>query len=543
MVAVDITQRRRDEEEKRRFTERLAAANRELELRNRAVQRATELKSKFLASMSHELRTPLNAIVGFSDLLSEQTAGQLNAKQLRFVHHIKQGSGHLLQLINDILDLSKIEAGQLEFRYEEFGIQAALPEVFSTIRPPATTKNITVKENLPISSVIRADRVRFKQVLFNLLSNAVKFTANGGKVEIETCERGNMAYVSVADNGMGIRVEDQALVFEEFRQVEGGPGAHEGTGLGLAITKRLVEQQGGTITLESEFGNGSRFTVGFPLGEQRPVLETTVPVASEVHARAGEPTPMVLVVDDQLAARELLTSYLAASYRVTTADSGRDALVKAKQLRPQAVILDVLMGKENGFETLVALRKSPETANIPIIILSIVDQKQIGFALGATDYLVKPIPKKVLLETLQKYLAFPSSRYDSSILFVDDDPKNLELLTEALASAGYKTESVRSGARALELLSSKTLDAVLLDLLMPGMDGFEVIRHIRSKSDLQNLPIFVMTGKNLTLDERILLNSETQALFQKDGSWQEHLLAEITRVLKLGRGAEAVRQV
>jgi PAS domain S-box-containing protein len=543
VVAVDITQRRRDEEEKRQFTERMAAANRELELRNRAVQRATELKSKFLASMSHELRTPLNAIVGFSDLLSEQTAGQLNAKQLRFVHHIKQGSGHLLQLINDILDLSKIEAGQLEFRYEEFGIQAALPEVLSTIRPLAIAKNITLEENLLISPVIRADRVRFKQVLFNLLSNAVKFTANGGKVEVEACERGNMAYVTVIDNGIGIRAEDQALVFEEFRQVEGTPGAHEGTGLGLAITKRLVEQQGGTITLESEFGNGSKFTVGFRLGERRPIPEMTGPVAPAMSARADEPNPMVLVVDDQLAARELLTSYLAANYRVVTADSGRDALIKAKQLRPQAVILDVLMGKENGFETLVALRKSPETANIPIIILSIVDQKQIGFALGATDYLVKPIPKQILLETLHRNIAFPSSIEDSSILLVDDDPQNLELLTEALGSAGYKTQSVQSGARALEILSSKMLDAVLLDLLMPGMDGFEVIRHIRSRANLQHLPIFVMTGKNLTSEERTLLNCQTQALFQKDGSWQKHLLAEIARVLKLGKRAYAARSI
>jgi len=537
VVAVDITQRRRDEEEKRRFTERLAAANRELELRNREVQRATELKSKFLASMSHELRTPLNAIVGFSDLLSEQTAGALNAKQLRFVHHIKEGSTHLLQLINDILDLSKIEAGQLEFRYEDFEIQDALPEVLSMLRPLAVTKNITVKETLPIGSVIHADRVRFKQVLFNLLSNAVKFTANGGKVEIEACELGNRAYLSVIDNGIGIRVEDQTLVFEEFRQVEGSPGAHEGTGLGLAITKRLVEQQGGTIALESEFGKGSKFTVSFPLGERSPLLEAKAPVASLVRARVDELNPMVLVVDDQLAARELLTSYLAPTYRVATADSGRDALALAKQLQPQAVILDILMGKENGFETLVALRRSHETANIPIIILSIVDQKQIGFALGATDYLVKPIPKHILLQTLHKYIGASSSMEDSAVLLVDDDPKNLELLTEALRSAGYETRSVQSGVRALQILSSTRVDAVLLDLVMPGMDGFEVIRHIRSRSELQNLPIFVMTGKSLTAEERTLLNSETQALFRKDGSWQKHLLAEIASVLKVGKRA------
>src|SRR6185312_15192150 len=234
---------------------------------------ATQLKSKFLASMSHELRTPLNAIVGFSDLLAEQAPGQLNPKQLRFVQHIKQGSTHLLQLINDILDLSKIEAGQLEFRYEDFEIKDALPEVLSTIRHLAMAKNISVKECSTSGLSICADRVRFKQVLYNLLSNAVKFTPNGGRVDIEACNRAKMVQVSVSDTGIGIRPEDHALVFEEFRQVEGSTNAHEGTGLGLAISKRLVEEQGGTISLESELGKGSKFTISFPVGEQKSAAE------------------------------------------------------------------------------------------------------------------------------------------------------------------------------------------------------------------------------------------------------------------------------
>lgn len=542
VVAVDVTQRIHDEEEKRVFIERLASANRELELRNREVERATELKSKFLASMSHELRTPLNAIVGFSDLLSEQAAGQLNAKQLRFVHHIKQGSAHLLQLINDILDLSKIEAGQLEFRYEDFEIEDALPEVLSTIRPLASAKKILLNENLNRVPPIRADRVRFKQVLYNLLSNAVKFTPGGGQVSIECHQQGNMNYVSVADTGIGIRAEDQRLIFDEFRQIENNAGAQEGTGLGLAITKRLVEQQGGTISVVSEVGQGSKFTVSFPLGEHKRVFEPYSPARPILPVSAGEPNPLVLVVDDELAARELLTGYLAPTYRVATADCGRDALLKAKELRPQAVILDVLMGKENGFETLVALRKCAETANIPIIILSIVDQKQVGFALGASDYLVKPIPKQLLLETLRKYV-LPSLMDESTVLLVDDDPKNLELLTETLRSAGYETQSVQSGTRALEVLSSKIVEAVLLDLLMPGMDGFEVIRHIRSRTDLQNLPIFVMTGKSLTSEERDLLKSQTQALFEKDGPWQVRLTGEVARVLEGNKRVRAARQI
>jgi signal transduction histidine kinase/DNA-binding response OmpR family regulator len=530
-----------DELEKRveERTEQLAAANRELELRNREVEHATQLKSKFLASMSHELRTPLNAIVGFSDLLAEQAPGQLNPKQLRFVQHIKQGSTHLLQLINDILDLSKIEAGQLEFRYEDFEIKDALPEVLSTIRPLAMAKNITVHESSTAGLFIYADRVRFKQVLYNLLSNAVKFTPNGGRVDIKAYSQAKRIHVSVSDTGIGIRPEDHTLVFEEFRQVEGSTNAHEGTGLGLAISKRLVEEQGGTISLESDLGKGSKFTISFPIGEQGSILEEPASVSpAQVKADSN---PLVLIVDDEEAARELLTSYLAPAYRTVTAGSGPDALEKAKHIRPHAIILDVLMAEGNGFETLVALRKAPETADIPIIILSIVDQKKIGFALGATDYLVKPIPKHILLGTLSKYV-FTSSIDDSAILLVDDDPKSLELLTETLRSAGYETQSVQNGARALEVLSSKIVDAVLLDLLMPGMDGFEVIRHVRSRPNLQDLPIFVMTGKTLTSEELNLLNSQTQAFFQKNGPWQTQLVAEIARVLNSKKRSRAAGQ-
>jgi len=535
----------RDELEQRVLerTTQLAVANKELDLRNREVERATQLKSKFLASMSHELRTPLNAIVGFSDLLAEQTAGQLNDKQKRFVHHIKQGSAHLLQLINDILDLSKIEAGQLEFHCEAFQIGEALPEVLSTIRPSAMAKHITVQEKIESDLGVFADRVRFKQILYNLLSNAVKFTPKDGRIDIECSENGGMICVSVADTGIGIRPEDQKLVFEEFRQVEvSNANTQEGTGLGLAITKRLVEQQGGKISLESELGKGSRFTVTLPLAKTSPKVQlANIPAVSAIAAGGAPSSPLILVVDDELPARELLTSYLTPLYRLVVAESGAEALDKAKHLRPDAIILDVLMANGNGFETLVALRKQPETAHIPIIILSIIDQKQVGFALGATDYLVKPIRKPLLLETVCKYVP----RYtddDSAILLVDDDVRTLEMLAETLRSVGYETQSVQTGERALEVLSSKLVGAVLLDLLMPGMDGFQVIRHIREKDALRELPIFVMTGKTLDSQEVALLSRETQALFSKNGPWQEQLIAEINKVLKAGKQAKAAGQ-
>jgi len=534
VVAVDVTQRKRDEAEKRKFMDSLTASNQELDLRNREVERATRLKSKFLASMSHELRTPLNAIVVFSDLLAEQTAGELNDKQKRFVNHIKQGSAHLLQLINDILDLSKIEAGQLEFRCEDFQVKDALPEVLSTIRPLAMAKNIQLHTRLESNQPVYADRVRFKQILYNLLSNAVKFTPKDGQITIACAEAGDFVSLSVTDTGIGIRAEDQAVVFEEFRQVEGITGAlKEGTGLGLAITKRLVEQQGGKISLESTPLKGSRFTFTLPIGSRTSSKSLAVnrPADHNVVIAAGGGKPLILVVDDEIPARELLASYLESEYRIVMADSGVEALKRARELRPDAITLDVLMPAGSGFETLIALRNTPETANIPIIIVSIVDQKQVGFALGAADYLIKPIRKTELLETIRKHV-LPHADDDAAILLVDDDPKALELLEETLRSAGYETQSVQSGARALEVLSSKLVSAVLLDLLMPGMDGFEVLRHVRKEATLKELPIFVMTAKNLTQDELALLNRETPALFQKNGLWRQQLIVEVGRVLQ-----------
>jgi len=410
-------------------------------------------------------------------------------------------------------------------------VKDALPEVLSTIHPLAMAKNIRVEQRVEGTSLLKADRVRFKQILYNLLSNAVKFTPNGGNVTIESVDYWDFVRVSVTDTGIGIRPEDQKVIFDEFRQIEGSAdAAGEGTGLGLAITKRLVEQQGGQISVESELGKGSRFTFTLlaaePTSRVRPAEEpATVCVGS------GRLTPLVLIVDDESSARELLASYLEPQYRVAMAESGIEALKKAQQLRPDAITLDVLMPGSSGFDTLAALRKNPETATIPVIILSIVDQRQVGFALGAADYLIKPVRKPALLEAIRRHVPSPADD-DSSILLVDDDPKALELLKEALRSAGYETQAVRSGTRALEVLANKVVGAILLDLLMPGMDGFQVIRRVRREPALKELPILVMTAKNLSPDEIALLTRETQGLLQKGGSWRQELIAEVGRVVR-----------
>jgi PAS domain S-box-containing protein len=531
VVAVDISQKKRAEAEATKFIDTLAAANRQLELRNREVEQATKLKSRFLASMSHELRTPLNAIVGFSGLLADGTAGATNDKQKRFVTHIKDGAHHLLQLINDILDLSKIEAGQLEIHCEDFEVKDALPEVLSTIRPLAMAKNIQVHHDLAASYSIYADRVRFKQILYNLLSNAVKFTPEGGHVSIHYAEQGELICISVADTGIGIRAENQEVIFEEFRQID-GDGAHEGTGLGLAITKRLVEQQGGNIWLESEFGKGTRFSFTMPAASAQshatPDLGPRIQLSS--NPRSGK-MPLVLIVDDEVSAREILASYLEPEgFRVEIACSAAEALAKARELQPDAITLDILMPNSNGFDTLLSLKSESNTANIPIIVVSIVDQQKMGFALGAADYLIKPVDKVRLLQTIRKYTQ-PLTIAESLILVVDDDPSTLDLLETTLHSAGYKTQTALSGKAALAILAHTSVNGILLDLVMPEMDGFEVLKHMKHDAALKDIPVIILTAKSLTEEDAELLKRQAHALLQKDGAWKEGLMATLEKVI------------
>jgi PAS domain S-box-containing protein len=536
VVAVDVSQQRRDASEKQQFLRKLTEANQQLELRNREVERATKMKSKFLASMSHELRTPLNAIVGFSGLLAEETAGQLNDKQKRFVGHIKNGADHLLQLINDILDLSKIEAGQLELRAEDFCVKDGLSEVLSTILPLALAKGIEITRSDETDCAVHADRVRLKQILYNLLSNAVKFTPTRGRITVEAARSGDLVHVAVSDTGIGIRPEDQQIIFDEFRQVN-ADDAHEGTGLGLAITKRLVEQQGGKIWVKSALGEGSCFTFTVPMGSvAKPHTEPRrVPVSTDSQSAK----PLILIVDDEVPARELLASCLEPEgFRAAFAANAVDAMNQARQLQPDAITLDILMPGGHGFDTLLKLKSAPETADIPIIVVSILDQKTMGFALGAADYLVKPVNKATLLNSLHAHMK-PRLRSDTTILIVDDDAKTRDLVDEILRSAGYRTRLVASGTAALDVLSSTSVNAVLLDLLMPEMDGFQVIRRMKEQPSQKDIPIFILTGKTLTGEEVTCLKRDTQALLHKDRLWRPELIAAIEKAVRRSKTASA----
>ena len=532
IVAVDVTQKRRDEEEKRKLIDRLAASNEELELRNREVERATQMKSQFLASMSHELRTPLNAIVGFADLLGEERSGQLNDKQKRFVGHIRNGSAHLLQLINDILDLSKIEAGRVELQCETFSLPNVLPELHSLIRPLAASRKIHL-ENRVQDLTIFADRVRFKQILFNLISNAVKFTPPGGRITLESAAEGDLVRISVTDTGLGIRPEDQEVVFQEFRQVgETTRGVQEGTGLGLAISKRLVERQGGRIWLESEPGKGSRFSFTLPAGRAPASVRTTVVPAAPDSAQPRRRNPLVLIVDDQAPARELIASHLESEHYATDmASSNKEAIEKARRIRPDVITLDILMPDGSGLQTLFELRSIPELANTPVIIVSVVDEKQVGMALGAADYLVKPVRKEVLLSAIARHVKSPKDD-GKCILVVDDDAETRTLVSETLASAGYSARVASSGREALQLLSQVPVSAILLDLLMPELDGFEVLHRIKENPVSKNVPVFILSAKELSQEEVQLLNREARASFRKNNHWKDDLLAQLRSVLE-----------
>jgi signal transduction histidine kinase/CheY-like chemotaxis protein len=514
-----------------RMNEELGRLYQQLEAANRH-------KSEFLASMSHELRTPLNAIIGFSEVLLERLFGDLNAKQEEYLQDVLDSGRHLLSLINDILDLSKVEAGQMELEVGSFALSEVLENGLTMIRERAGRHGIALSVDVdPAIDVIEADERKVKQVVFNLLSNAVKFTPDGGQVGISAGMDDAGVRITVWDTGIGIAPEHQERIFEEFQQVGGAyTEKREGTGLGLALAKRFVELHGGHLWVESEVSHGSRFTFTLPV---RVASQPAAVPAQSTAAGLEYEGPVVLVVEDDPPAAELLRLYLeGAGYHVEIARDGEEGLAKARQLRPNLLTLDLLLPKMDGWDLLVRLKGEPETRQIPVVIVSIMEQQGKGFALGAADYLVKPVSREGLLNALQRCgLTPPRQRERVTILAIDDDPMAVELVEAILTGEGFRILKAYGGEEGLAIACREVPALIILDLLMPDVDGFTVIERLRADATTVAIPIVILTSKSLTAHEKERLNGKMAYLARK-GEFSRTSFVEVVRGLLPGEVVE-----
>jgi signal transduction histidine kinase/CheY-like chemotaxis protein len=477
---------------------------RQLEQQSAALEVASQHKSEFLASMSHELRTPLNAIIGFSEVLLERMFGELNERQDDYLRDIWSSGKHLLELLNDILDLSKIEAGQMVLSRSEFAVRESLEYCLSMVRERALKQRILLSLDVdPQVGLLDADRLRFRQVLLNLLSNAVKFTPEGGRVDVRASIRDQDLVVEVADTGPGVTAEDRQRIFDAFQQGARHPEQTEGTGLGLTLSKRILELHGGRIWVESEAGQGSTFGFALPAvsGEAALTSATQAGLDSGVPTEAPGPGPTVVVVEDDRRSFDLLRVYLeGVGARVISARDGVEGLDTVRRLSPAGVVLDILLPGIDGWEVLAQLKADPATAAIPVVVVSMLDERGRGFALGAAEYLVKPVSKDQLLAALYRAAAIPERKH--TVVALDDDPLAIELVRASLEPEGWTVLGAATGQDGLALIRERQPSAVLLDLLMPGMDGFEVVEALRADPDTKSVPVVILTSKSMTQQDK-----------------------------------------
>jgi signal transduction histidine kinase/DNA-binding response OmpR family regulator len=507
------------------------------EIQGKRLEAISRAKSEFLANMSHELRTPLNAIIGFSEVLRDKLYGNLNDEQLGFVTDINSSALHLLQMINDILDLSKIESGKLELRYEEFELGRAIEAVLTTLKGLANKKNLTVETLLhnPAERLV-ADQIKFKQIMYNLLSNAIKFTPEKGRITIHSRSFKNkkeFVEIAVSDTGIGISPEDYSKIFVEFKQA-GTPVSrkNEGTGLGLALTKKLVELHGGRIWFESKLGVGSTFFFTLPISplaklkkEKRKVTPRKVKVPEN---------KAVLVVEDDHETSKLLCVFLNnAGYQTITAFDGEEALQKAREYKPFAITLDVMLPKKDGWEVLKELKEDKEVKDIPVLVVSVIDNKDIGFGLGATDYLCKPANRSEILSKLASYGLHPLiNNSPAKVLIVDDDPKSVEMFSTLLSPEGYEVLKAYGGKEGVDKAFHYRPDLILLNLLMPQVSGFDVIEKLKTSPETATIPIIVTTAKELTAADKEKLNCHVLLVVKKGTYSKERFLRDIAILKK-----------
>ena len=500
---------------------------------------ATEAKSQFLANMSHELRTPLNAIIGYSEMLQEEVDDAGHKEYVSDLQKIHAAAKHQLGLINDILDLSKIEAGKMTLFLESFDLTAAVQDVATTVKPLVAKNNNRLEIDCPPNlGSMRADQTKVRQVLFNLLSNATKFTEKGTirlrvqRTPAKDAQPSTLTFI-VSDTGIGMTPEQVGKLFQAFTQAEASTTRkYGGTGLGLAISKKFAQMMGGDLTATSELGKGSTFTVTLPAeveDQSQPARPTTSPGLAAAVSGAAIPNSAILVIDDEPAARDLVQRVLTKEgYRVETAASGPEGIALARKLIPAAITLDVMMPGMDGWTALTVLKADPVTSDIPVIMVTVVDDKNLGFALGASDYLIKPIDWDRLIAVLEKHRRHING---SQILVIEDDPQTREMLRRAAEKHGWQVVEAENGRVGLERITQEIPGVILLDLMMPEMDGFTFMEAFRRHADWRHVPVIVVTAKELTEEDRRRLNGHVIQILQKGGHSPDELLEEVQRVL------------